>query len=607
VARLSRKERIATLRRFGLGPYEASAYLSLLDEGAATAGRISRSSGVPRGRIYEVLESLERRGLASVSPEKPARYSALAVSALLDAQAAKIEERRRDVARIRSAFAEADSGAAARQAEPGAAKVFVARGQKAVRERLRGILRDAKESIDIQLGSRALPGAWPDLERLPRRGAPAARRVRVLVASPRPGESKLLEKLAATALRRHLRVAEAMDVVSCAIADGSRLLMWNVAEETGGRGDFCVWTDDPGVVVGFAALFESGWTSAADPDAVLHRMSAGVARAGFILLRSAQETAERLLQSVQRAREEVLDLTSGTRLARRAEGLVPRNRLPAGIRVRGLTHVTKDNASNLRSLPDGFRVHHIPQELGLRFTVVDGRETYVYRPIAPGESVEDVFSDTLYSDDPQVARVYRNVFDSLWAQSVPLVERLRALDEGAEASETRVIRDLLTAFGTLAEAVSAEWRDCRVITIGPALAAGAPMFSASEEGRRVRIVLNIMPESLATVESLASRGVELRHLPFELGLRSVGLDRRATFIMQGATFQDAIAGADESLVMIHSTDPGFAEVQARLHEALWSLAVPWESRAQELREGRAALESGAARDPAKAAAKGGKA
>jgi sugar-specific transcriptional regulator TrmB len=50
------------LRRVGLTEYEAKAYLALLNVHLSTAMQASEKSGVPRTRIYSVLESLKEKG-----------------------------------------------------------------------------------------------------------------------------------------------------------------------------------------------------------------------------------------------------------------------------------------------------------------------------------------------------------------------------------------------------------------------------------------------------------------------------------------------------------------------------------------------------------------
>ncbi|MFB6177216.1 MAG: TrmB family transcriptional regulator [Halobaculum sp.] len=69
---------MADLRDIGLSKYEARAYRSLLDDGPTTAKELSDTSGVPMGRIYDVLNSLEQHQLArSQAASRPKKYVAV--------------------------------------------------------------------------------------------------------------------------------------------------------------------------------------------------------------------------------------------------------------------------------------------------------------------------------------------------------------------------------------------------------------------------------------------------------------------------------------------------------------------------------------------------
>jgi sugar-specific transcriptional regulator TrmB len=79
----------------GLTGYEAGAYLALTRRGRATGAEVARLAGLPRQRIYDVLDGLVAHGIASVEPGRPARYTAVApdeaVGALLAAHRARLE------------------------------------------------------------------------------------------------------------------------------------------------------------------------------------------------------------------------------------------------------------------------------------------------------------------------------------------------------------------------------------------------------------------------------------------------------------------------------------------------------------------------------------
>lgn len=52
---------IEDMKQLGLNQYEAKAYLSLLEEWPVNGYTLSKNSGVPRSRIYEVLNSLTKK------------------------------------------------------------------------------------------------------------------------------------------------------------------------------------------------------------------------------------------------------------------------------------------------------------------------------------------------------------------------------------------------------------------------------------------------------------------------------------------------------------------------------------------------------------------
>jgi sugar-specific transcriptional regulator TrmB len=68
----------AQLTNLGLNRYEAAVYVSLLGRNRFTAAEVSTQAGVPRQRVYDVLESLAARGLCVKRPgERKRTYSAV--------------------------------------------------------------------------------------------------------------------------------------------------------------------------------------------------------------------------------------------------------------------------------------------------------------------------------------------------------------------------------------------------------------------------------------------------------------------------------------------------------------------------------------------------
>ncbi len=85
-------EKLASL---DLNRYEAAVYVSLLQQGEATAVELAQLSGVPRQRVYDVLDSLCSKGLCRRKGDRPRRHVAVAPEKALPAM---LEQRLRQQA-----------------------------------------------------------------------------------------------------------------------------------------------------------------------------------------------------------------------------------------------------------------------------------------------------------------------------------------------------------------------------------------------------------------------------------------------------------------------------------------------------------------------------
>jgi sugar-specific transcriptional regulator TrmB len=75
---------VEQLQKIGLTEYEAKAYLSLLNDHVTTASKLSEKSGVPRTKIYAVLEALAQKGWVKIYSGVPLLFKAVAPQAVFD-------------------------------------------------------------------------------------------------------------------------------------------------------------------------------------------------------------------------------------------------------------------------------------------------------------------------------------------------------------------------------------------------------------------------------------------------------------------------------------------------------------------------------------------
>ncbi len=109
------------LKILGLNDYEAKTYEMLVKLGKATAASIAKQSGVPYGRVYDVLASLELKGLLKVLPGKTKMYVPGSPDSLLE----QVKKKQEDIAQLEKDIQELKQVYVAKEAEP----VLVAQGK----------------------------------------------------------------------------------------------------------------------------------------------------------------------------------------------------------------------------------------------------------------------------------------------------------------------------------------------------------------------------------------------------------------------------------------------------------------------------------------------
>lgn len=86
------------LAELGLNTYEAAAYLALLGRGGLSSSEIAARTKVPRQRVYDVLQSLNEKGLCTARDTNPRTFypvdPKIAIASLSAQRAAELERER---------------------------------------------------------------------------------------------------------------------------------------------------------------------------------------------------------------------------------------------------------------------------------------------------------------------------------------------------------------------------------------------------------------------------------------------------------------------------------------------------------------------------------
>ena len=97
------EEIIEKLQKLGLTKYESLAYITLLKLGPSKATDITKESGIPHTRVYDVLSSLHRKGFVDVMHGTPRLYRPVNPEVVLERIKEEFIE---DIEKLKEAFVE---------------------------------------------------------------------------------------------------------------------------------------------------------------------------------------------------------------------------------------------------------------------------------------------------------------------------------------------------------------------------------------------------------------------------------------------------------------------------------------------------------------------
>ncbi|MDE6600851.1 MAG: TrmB family transcriptional regulator [Lachnospiraceae bacterium] len=152
------------LQKFGLNLYEAKAYSGLLKTGTANAYKISKESGIPRARIYDVLESITKLGLAMVeeTSDNVKMYTPVPSKVFLERIKKEWES---DYEEIKNDLQDLEAEEKRQEIY-----VFTVKGKENITAYCRQLIKEASQYVMVSVWSQMYELLLPELEQCKSRG-----------------------------------------------------------------------------------------------------------------------------------------------------------------------------------------------------------------------------------------------------------------------------------------------------------------------------------------------------------------------------------------------------------------------------------------------------
>lgn len=246
---VSEKTRRA-LQNLGLTEYEVKAYTALLEHEVRTASQISRHSGIPFSKIYEVLGSLERKGWVEAEHARPSKYFPKPPSIALETTRLRMEsELRGNERQVLEELKPLYEMKGARERP----EIWIVRGEYNVLSKIYETLVKSQRELLI-----ALPFVSADVVEFmsPRIIELSQRGVSIMVMMTKIVEERVLRKLSGFA---EVRVRDQM--FGGGVISDEREVVLLLGEEKEGRASLAIWSDHVGLTKFAKNYFEYLWNS----------------------------------------------------------------------------------------------------------------------------------------------------------------------------------------------------------------------------------------------------------------------------------------------------------------------------------------------------------
>jgi len=258
-----KEEFLSRLRKiFDLNLYEVKVWTALLSRGTSTAGELSSISDVPRSRTYDILESLEKKGIIIMKLGKPIKFIALKPEEVIERvkknlvveakeKSKRLEQLKNDdvLAELSGLFKDG-----IKFVEP-ADLSGALKGRQNIYNHLDMLIREAEETITLVTTAdglnRKLEFLLPSIEKASKRG------VKVRIAAPINASN---HKIAKEFLRlAEVRNADKLNARFCIVDSEQLMFMLLNDDKVHPSYDVGVWINTEFFAQALEQLFEIAW------------------------------------------------------------------------------------------------------------------------------------------------------------------------------------------------------------------------------------------------------------------------------------------------------------------------------------------------------------
>ncbi len=556
---------ISRLNKFGLSANESKAYIALLVLNESKASDIARSAHVPRNKIYEIMDSLHKKGFVEIVPERVTRFRAVnfetALDFMIEGWHNKVENMKKTKAELSKHLA---SLPVQKKGERGEFVVYKAK--KIIYKKLEEMIGSAEKSITLMINS-------SDLMRLRPLAKSASKKIEIRILSPITAENKdISRKWSEFTEHRHY---ETQTQIKLAIIDDREMLIFQTNEPMG------LYSKDKQFIAMLKNFYESAWEESPTSENRIVEIETGKPAESLKYIHGIKSLYFMLPELFENSKNDIIFTTSShgvIRVFNNIKELISKTS-GRGVKIRCMTVLTKSNIAKAKELSRFMEIRHLDKVHAV-FNCFDGLHSTIFHAKDDSISVDSDEGMGVIINQKDTVATMRQMLENMWEQATDL--KLRARELEGKTSEEKIIKGTENIYRAMVDFTKdAEKEICRMSTelsLHRAVKYGTLELDRKKasEGLRIRYLMPITKGNVSLIKD-AMKFAEVRHINFS-PVRVRIIDNKICIVRYGG--EDILPLAEQTCIV--SDNKRYVSSMKKYFENTWADAMPADERLNEL-------------------------
>jgi sugar-specific transcriptional regulator TrmB len=419
------------LKDFGITETEAEIYLFLAKHGTLKGTEIAKQVKKDKAQIYHILKSLRTKGLVESTLEAPVRFTPVPFESVVESA---IKTKREEATRIESTKQELFDywkNLGKTKIDLPLEKFQVIEGANKIYSKIIQIVGQTKKQLSTVTTVAGLLeayqfGVFDEINNHPLKANIEFRYLTELLPQNLNLIKTMLAPMSVFGLNIKGRNPNAGLKLSpqMVIRDDEEALFF-MSPRTGEssiREDVCLWTNSRTLVQAFVAVFEDLWNSSTEITKKIAELETGMPAPKSVIYKTIESAQKKFEELTIRAKNEMIILTSASRLDEFLKSQAFMSLAKKGISVKIMAPIVRENSQTADVLSRLFEVKHVALNYW-ETTLVDGKYLLQVNSQALRRKDNDIrvsFGNSFYSDDAEAIEETKVALNEIWKNAQPL-------------------------------------------------------------------------------------------------------------------------------------------------------------------------------------------